>query len=153
MEKSLDFDQLFPGRFIKAGEFEGRDVHLTIEEIKLEELPQDKGPDKIRGIVSFAETKKQWVLNRTNAECLKAMWGRAVADWCGKKVTLFPTMVSVGPKKELAVRVRGAPHLTEPLTFEITLPRRKPISYTLVPTGKTKTAPAKQSEPEQEPEV
>lgn len=143
MDRSIDFDELFPGRFIKAGEFKGKDVTLTIDKIHLEDLPQDKGGEKTRGIISFRESKKQWVLNRTNAECLKAMWGRDTKDWIAKRVTLFPTMVQVRGGKELAVRVKGSPMLTETLEFEITLPRKKPVAYRLFPTAKT--APAQQT--------
>lgn len=143
MDRSIDFDELFPGRFIKAGEFKGKDVTLTIDAIHLEDLPQDKGGEKTRGIISFRESKKQWVLNRTNAECLKAMWGRDTKEWIAKRVTLFPTMVQVGRGKELAVRVKGSPMLTEPLDFEITLPRKKPVAYRLLPTAKA--APAQQA--------
>lgn len=136
----LDYDQLFPGRFIKAGEFGGKDVTLTIAEIHLEALPQDKGGDRVRGVIQFKETQKGWVLNRTNGECLKAMWGRAPNEWVGRKVTLYPTMVQFGKSKELGIRVRGSPELESPIEAEVKLPKRKPVTVTLIPTGRGRAA-------------
>jgi hypothetical protein len=128
----LDYDELFPGRFIKSGEFKGRDVTLTISSIRVEDLPQDKGGDRGRGIIGFKETKKEWVLNRTNGECLKAMWGRDTDGWIGKRVTLFPSEWSGEP----CIRVKGSPELTEPLDVEVKLPKRRPIMMKMIPTGK-----------------
>ena len=134
----MDFDLLYPGRFLKSGEFKGRDVTLTMTGVELEDLPQDKGGDKARGIISFRETKKKLVLNRTNGEALKALFGRETDDWIDKKVTLYPAPYE---GDETCIRVRGAPHLTKPLTFELKLPRKKPISVTLIPTGKNGKKP------------
>ena len=55
---------------VKSGEFRGRDVTLTVADIQIEELPQDNGAPRAKGIVGFRETKKQLVLNRTNGECI-----------------------------------------------------------------------------------
>jgi hypothetical protein len=120
----LDYDQLFPGRFLKAGEFVGKDVTLTIAAIDLEELPQDKGGDKTRGIISFRETQKKLVLNRTNGECFKGMWGRDTGNWVGKRVTLYPAEWNGEP----CIRVKGSPDLEKPLEVEVKLPKRKPIT-------------------------
>lgn len=140
--RGLNYDELFPGRFMKAGEFKGRAVTLTIKDIDTEALPQDQGGEKVRGIISFTETKKQLVLNRTNGECLKALFGAAVDDWFGKRVTLFPSEWNGEP----AIRVKGSPHITAPMEIEVKLPRRRPIPMTLVPTGKA-APPAAQREP------
>ena len=136
MSEDLDYDLLFPGQFIKAGEFNGRDVTLTIARIELMMLPQDKGGEKTRGVIYFQNAKKGLVLNRTNGECMKAMWGRNVAEWSGKRVTLYPTMVKFGREDVLAVRVKGSPDLTEPLQVEVKLPKKKPALVTMLPTGK-----------------
>ena len=128
----MDYDQLFPGRFMKAGEFRGRDVTLTISVIELEDLPQDGGKNKTKGIIGFKETKKGLVLNRTNGECLKALFGRDTDAWIGKRVTLFPSEWNGEP----AIRVKGSPELTKPMAIEVKLPKRRPIPMVLVPTGK-----------------
>lgn len=133
----MDFDQLFPGRFLKAGEFQGRAVTLTITAVALEDLPQEKGGDRAKGIVSFAESKRQLVLNRTNGECIKAMFGRNTDDWIGKRVTLYPAPY----EGDIAIRVKGSPDLEKSLTVEIKLPRKRPYNVTLEKTTKAKPAP------------
>lgn len=140
MTKGLDYDQLFPGRFMKAGDFQGKDVTMTIDSIELEDLPQDKGADRTRGIIGFQKTKKKLVLNRTNGECIKAMFGRDTGEWIGKRVTLWPAPFD----GDIAIRVKGSPELKEPLEFELKLPRKRPIQMRLLPTGKA--TPASETE-------
>ncbi len=51
------------------------------------------------------------MLNRTNGECLKAMFGRDTGEWIGKRVTLYPAEY----QGETAIRVKGSPDMTEVL--------------------------------------
>ena len=132
----MDFDQLFPGRFIKAGELNGKDVTLTIDAIRLEDLPSDKGGEKTRGVIAFKQTKKEWVLNRTNAECLKGMWGRDTDNWIGKRVTIYPAEWNGEP----CIRVKGSPDLEKPVDVEVKLPKRKPVIMKMQATGKKEAA-------------
>ena len=132
----MDFDALFPGRFLKAGEFQGKAVTLTIAAVKVEDLEGDNG-SKTKGIVSFAESKRQLVLNRTNGECIKAMFGRNTDDWIGKRVTLYPAPY----EGDIAIRVKGSPDIEKSLTVEIKLPRKRPYNVTLEKTTKAKPAP------------
>lgn len=129
----MDYDELFPGRFLKSGEFKGRDVTLTITGVRLEELPQDKGGTKIRGILQFAQTKKELVLNRTNGECIKAMWGRDTDAWLGKRLTLYPAPYQ---GTETCIRVKGSPDLDDAIVAQVALPRKRPFEMRLEPTGK-----------------
>ncbi len=141
----MDVGLGFLGTYITAAELIGKTPTLTISRVELEEVEslkvnddQGAGKTKDRWVIYFAESKKPrgWLLNRTNAECLKEMWGRDVKDWVGKKVTLYATNVRVGPKMEPGIRVKGSPELQEPRTFDLKLPRKKPTPYTLHPTGK-----------------
>jgi hypothetical protein len=129
----MDFDRLFPNRFLKAGEFQKRDVTLTIGGVKLEELDGAKGKET-KAILAFRETPKQLVLNKTNGLSLKAMFGRETDAWVGKRVTLYPAEIKF-EDSDLAIRVRGSPDLTANVTFELKLARKKPRSVTLQKTG------------------
>jgi hypothetical protein len=71
----LDYDQLFPGEFLKAGLFRAKPVTLTVTTIETRDLPTDKGGEKTRGIIGFRETKMKLVLVKTNGECINAMFG------------------------------------------------------------------------------
>ena len=37
--KGLSFDDLYPGRFLKANDLKGRDVTVLIADVNVEELP------------------------------------------------------------------------------------------------------------------
>ena len=147
MNKGLDFDILFPGRFVKAGDLKGKDQTLEISAVRIEELPQDKGGTRVKGIIAFKGAKKEWVLNRTNGEALKAMWGRDTGDWIGKRVTLFPAMYD----GDLAVRVRGSPDLKADVEFELKLPRKRPQKVTLIAVGKKNGAGKPEPVPDLDP--
>ncbi len=128
----MDYELLFPSRFLKSSEFKGRDVTLTIAEVHREKLSIDIDKPEVKGIVSFKETEKQMILNRTNAMCIAAMFGRDIEQWKDKKVTLFPADY----KGDTAIRVRGSPELKEPKTVEIKLFKRRPFSMQLKNTAK-----------------
>lgn len=124
--KPVDWDELYPGRFLKAGEFLGREVTLTIADIDTEELVSDSG-SKVKGVISFKETPKQLPLNKTNGICLREMFGRKLPDWIGKRVTLFPSTWNSEP----CVRVFGSPDIPNDMQVTVQLPRRKPFQMTM----------------------
>jgi hypothetical protein len=145
--KPVDWDELYPGRFLKAGEFKGKKPTLTITEVDIQELVGDKGK-QIKGVISFAKTEKKLALNKTNGFCLRAMFGRKVQDWVGKRVTLF---AGVWDGDE-CIRVWGSPDIAAEGIAEIALPRKKPFKMTMhkvelggpkaVPNAKPAAAPA-----------
>ncbi|MFO0253386.1 MAG: hypothetical protein ACK52V_04650 [Betaproteobacteria bacterium] len=152
----MDMGLGFLGEYITAAEIVGKTPTLTISKVtleKVESLKKDDGETgkmKDRIIVYFAEGKsgRGWLLNRTNAECLRALYNsRETNDWLGKRVTLMAQNVRVGPKMEPGIRVKGSPDITEPITFELRLPRKRPIQTTLLPTG-AKPAAKPPAEPE-----
>lgn len=130
LPKPVDWDELYPGRFLKAGDFKGKQVTLTISEVRIEELVGDKGP-QIKGVISFEKTEKQWALNKTNGICLKEMFGRQVQEWVGKRVTLFPSQWN----GELCIRVYGSPDIPADKEVTIALPRKRPFNMTMHRTG------------------
>jgi hypothetical protein len=142
--KPVDYDELFPGRFVKAGLLKGEPKTVTILDVTTEPLPQDKGADRIRGILSFVGTDTQMVLNSTNGQCLRAMFGKRIADWMGKAITLVPEKDRMGGEVVDAIRISGSPDISEPITVVIKLPRKKPRQRVLQPT---KAAPARTSQP------
>lgn len=136
--KPVDWDELYPGRFIKAGEFKGKKPTLTITDVKVDELIGDKGP-QVKGVISFKETEKQWALNKTNGICLKEMFGRKVQEWVGRRVTLFASTWD----GEECIRVWGSPELADDREVTIALPRKRPFAMTMhkVVSGSPRAVP------------
>lgn len=141
----------FLSQYISAAELVGKTPTVTISRVALEKVESMKinddaggGKLKDRIVVYFREGKgdRGWLLNRTNAEALRELYGRETDGWVGHKITLHAPQVRVGPKMEPGIRVKGSPELTEPRVFDLKLPRKKPIPFTLLPTGKAKAEQA-----------
>ena len=118
----VDWDELYPGRFLKAGEFKGKKPTLTIAAVKIEELVGDTGP-QIKGVIRFERTEKELALNKTNGICLKEMFGRKVQEWVGKRVTLYAGTWD----GEECIRVWGSPDIAEDREVQVALPRKRPF--------------------------
>lgn len=130
LKKPVDWDELYPGRFLKAGEFRGKKVMLTVKDIELDELESDSGK-KVKGIVSFKETTKQIPLNKTNGICLREMFGRTLTAWPGKRVALYEGIWNGEP----CIRVWGSPDIEQDRTITVQLPRKKPFQMTMHKIG------------------
>jgi hypothetical protein len=122
----VDWDQLYPGRFMKAGEFQGKKPTLTITAVKLDELEGTKGK-QVKGIISFKETDKALALNRTNGICIKAMHGKKVQEWVGKRITLYAAPY----EGDEAIRVWGSPDIEADFETKVELPRKRPFNMTM----------------------
>lgn len=133
----MDAALLHPSRFLKSAEFKGKDVTYTIASVVLEDLEDENGKTKTKGIVSFRETKKLLVINRTNSDCIKGMFGRETDNWIGKRVTFYPAPFFDNFTKEhtTAIRVRGSPDIKEATTVTVHLPRKKPVQVKMARTG------------------
>lgn len=142
--EAMDMMLGFLGQYISAAELGDKSPTLTIASVALEKVEQLKDDGmasaaKVRDrvVIYFSESKsgRGWLLNRTNAEALKELWGRETDNWIGHKVTIHAQMVRVGAKTEPGIRVKGSPELSAPRTFSLKLPRKRPQDYRLVPTG------------------
>jgi hypothetical protein len=135
MKKPVSFDDLYPGRFLKAGNFGGKKVTLTIADYDIEELEGDDGK-KTKAIITFRETKRQLVACKTNGICMREMFGTELPKWVGKRVILFPSEWNNEP----CIRVWGSPDIGANFDVEIKLPRRKPFRMTMHRNGVKATA-------------
>lgn len=153
MATDYDYDQLFPGRFLKAGLFNGKHATLTIADVRLEKLPDSKKKKDVgKGVISFRETELELVLNKTNGECLKGMFGRRTGQWIGRRVTFYPETVKAFGSKKLAIRVLGSPDLPKDAEIQLQLGQEVEtvvMKKTQEPKGGGKKAAA--SKPAQQP--
>lgn len=125
--KPVDFDQLYAGRFLKAGELLGKKVTLTISDVDLEKLQGDDGAKKDKAIISFEKTEKKLVTCKTNGICIKSMFGTKLSNWIGKRITIFPDTWNGEP----CIRVWGSPDIEKDIDVVIALPRRRPFTKTM----------------------
>lgn len=96
---------LHPNEFLGAHDLRGRDVTLTIHDVRIEELTLPGGAKERKPVVHFSEMqnrqgtdKKRWILNKTNRRIIQRLHGNETDDWKGKRITLFPTKVEADGK-------------------------------------------------------
>lgn len=126
-----DWDELYPGRFLKAGLIaEGEKRVLTISIVDTDELEGEKGK-RVKGVLSFREEKMQLPLNKTNGICLREMFGRVPWQWEGKRIALFQTEWGGEP----AIRIWGSPDIERDIVVTIQLPKRRAFEMTMHAMG------------------
>ena len=102
----LGGELMFPSEYLSAVEFKGKEVTLTISEVKREELKMRGGKAETKPVLSFRETKKRLVCNKTNGDSIGEMYGNNADLWVGKRVTFYPTKTQCGRDTVDCVRVR-----------------------------------------------
>jgi hypothetical protein len=133
--KPSSYDELYPGRFVKAADLKGKKVTVTIADVDLEDLEDETGAQKTKCIISFRESPKKLVACKTNGLCVRDMFGPQIAQWLGKRITLFESTWNNEP----AIRVWGSPDIPADLDVTVTLPRRRPFKMTMHAMGSPKS--------------
>ena len=64
---------------------------------------------EVKLTVWFTNSKRGFVLNRTNNRTIRTAFGDAVDGWCGKIIVLYPTTAEFRGKMGPAMRVRIPP--------------------------------------------
>lgn len=133
-QRIVDWDQLYPGQFFKAGELAPNEKKiLTVSDVELVELEGNKGL-QVKGVVSFEGERQKLPLNKTNGICLREMFGRVPYKWVGHRFAIFASPTG-GFDGEPCIRIWGSPELAEDLTVTIELPRKKPTKMVMRAMG------------------
>jgi hypothetical protein len=71
-----------------------------------EEVFESNGKKEKKLVIWFTNDDRGLVLNKTNNRTIRGAFGDDTANWPGKIIAVFPTMVPVGGKMTPALRVR-----------------------------------------------
>lgn len=112
----------FPGQYLKAADLEGRQVTVSIDHVKMEDIGGDTKP-----VVYFIGKERGLVLNKTNANNIGFLYGDETDDWHGKQITMYEAMVDFQGRSTAAIRVKG-PARPEPQRGAQPQRRMDPIS-------------------------
>jgi len=86
----MNIDSLYPSKYLKSEDLKGRRVQCVIDSVEVEEMSD--GVQK--PCLTFKGREKSMVLNKTNADVLKAAFGPETNDWQGQKGELFTQQVA-----------------------------------------------------------
>ena len=106
----LEVKDLFPSRYLKT-EVGGDDLIVTIEKVNMVEIGNKR---EQKPVVYFKETPKVIVLNITNGNTLARLYGPKVANWVGKKISIYTIDLEVQGTPQTGVRIRLKTPLLKP---------------------------------------
>ncbi len=101
----MKYSEMFPGRFLKALDLQGRTVNVTIADHQLEDVGGN-GKAEHRPVLSFEGKDRGLVLNKTNASVLAEAFGDDGKGWIGQSIELFPTTTPFQGKVVDCIRIR-----------------------------------------------
>ncbi len=102
-----DFRSLYDSNWLYAFDLKGRDVTVTIGEVKAVKV-KNADKEERKPVVFFKESKDKRgrVRCKTNGNAIAQMYGNLTEDWIGKRVTLFAANVDAFGKTVEAIRIR-----------------------------------------------
>jgi hypothetical protein len=112
---------VFPSKYIKASDLEEGDLTLTMDDIKQELVGQGQEATK-RWVVTFDETTKSLVLNKTNAQSIAKLYGEDTDHWIGNQIILYLSETSFQGDMVPCIRVRSKPARRVPKVVTATQP-------------------------------
>ena len=103
----MHVELMYPSKYLKAADFKGKDVTLTIKKVVADMLTTTGGAQKFKYVVSFKESDKMLALNITNARLIAvALKEPKAVNWAGNKITLYPTTCDAFGEIKDCIRVR-----------------------------------------------
>lgn len=101
------YRQFFDNKHLGAWDLEGEDRNVRIVKVERIKVGGQQGrAESSKILLHFAKTSKTMVCNVTNATTIAGIYGNVVAKWEGKRITLYPTLTSVGGRSVDCIRVR-----------------------------------------------
>ena len=105
MNLNLTSKDVFPSRFIKAEDLNGKVMTLVIQSVKMETMRDATGQEQQKPVLYFAGWGKGLVLNRTNWNTIVEMHGDGTENWTGKPVKIGTERVVAFGKTTDAIRI------------------------------------------------
>lgn len=104
----MNINEVFPSKYLKAADLQGRQVTVKIERADQETIGDDR-----KLVIYFQGKEKGFVCNKTNANNIAFIYGPDTDDWKGCEITLFEAMVDFQGKTVAAIRVRAPQRKTQ----------------------------------------
>ena len=99
--------EIFHGENLKAEDLKGKEVTLTIASWSLKEFEENGRTDK-KICLTFEETDRTLICNKTNAFAISDMLGEDLGDWAGGRICIYPTKTEFAGRRVDCIRVKEA---------------------------------------------
>jgi hypothetical protein len=119
----MQLNDIFPKRYARAEELQGKEVTLTIARVVAEKMrPNPKAPEVQKLVAYFREARKGVVMSKSLAYQIADILGsEETDDWAGKIITLTTEWMDMAGRKVL--------------TFHAKRPTTKPVASHQIPKG------------------
>jgi hypothetical protein len=97
----------FPSKWLRGSDAEEGDLLLVIRRISIETIGQGADAEK-KPVAWFESEPRGLILNKTNANSLKAMFGDETDDWVGRTIRIYQTETSYNGEMVSTLRIKGA---------------------------------------------
>lgn len=102
----MKMSDVFPSKYVKTADLNGRVVTLTIKGLAIEQMTNHSNEMERKPVLYFEKATKGLVLNRTNAMTIAALYGDESDDWVGKRISIYATKVRAFGSMQDAIRVK-----------------------------------------------
>jgi hypothetical protein len=113
-------DDVFPSKYLKASDLNGKPCVVTITSAPLETLKTPDGKEDTKTVLYFRSAKKTLPLNRTNWDAVADIAGDDTDAWPGCQVELYPTKTEMRGDVVACIRIRA------PSQGQLKTPAKKP---------------------------
>jgi len=100
-------DDVFPSKYLKASDLNGKPIVVTIDSAPLEVLKNPEGKEQSKVVLYFRGAKKALPLNVSNWDTVAEICGEDTDDWPGGRIELYATKTQMGGKMVECIRVRA----------------------------------------------
>lgn len=104
----MNINEVFPSKYLKTSDLNGKSVKLIIDRIELEEIGDGKKP-----VLYFSGKNKGLVLNKTNANIIAGSYSPNTDGWVGKEIRVYPSKVNFNGQMVDALKVEVVPEVGE----------------------------------------
>jgi hypothetical protein len=99
--------EVFPSKYLKAVDLNGKAICVTIEKAPLEILKNPEGKQEAKTVLHFVKGTKMLPLNQVNWDSVAEICGDDTEEWPGKGIELYPWTTEVKGKTTPCIRVRA----------------------------------------------
>ncbi|MFZ1756518.1 MAG: hypothetical protein WBO46_05745 [Caldilineaceae bacterium] len=113
--KPQSFSELYPGKYLKASDLQGKSYTLRIMSVSVEKLRQFDGTQAWKVVLTFDKAQKLLILNKTQCKALTDITGsEQFQSWQGVTVKLSPVTAQNGKPTIHIAKVRMTDSLPKP---------------------------------------